>query len=155
MRVTLPDNADTITPENTTDVRCAVRSKAGSGFLFLNSYQDHVEMSDLDGLRFELHINDGAITLPRSQTLSLKKNVSAILPFGLTLAGIRLRSATTQLLAQLADDAAITYVSFAPRGMISEYVFATASYESLHVDHGAAVEADGETVVTVTPGWTP
>ena len=152
MRVALPDNASTITPENTTDVRCAVRSTDGAGFLFLNNYQDHVEMHDLEGLRFEVRTNWGTISIPKTQTLTLARHVSAILPFGLSLNSVRLRSATTQLLAKLEDQDAVSYFFFAPRGMISEYVLAAGSFGSLHVDGGTVVDIEGDTVITMTPG---
>lgn len=43
MTVSLPENAATITPENTKDLRYAIRAKGDSGFIFLNNYQDHVD----------------------------------------------------------------------------------------------------------------
>ncbi len=130
MTVTLPDNASAITPENTTDLRWAVRSNDGAGFIFLNNYQDHVEMQDIDGVRFELHTPYETLQIPAKTTLTLQKNVSAILPFGLSLSGIRLKYATTQLFAKIDHD----YFFFTPPGMISEYSF------------------DGQPVHTVTPG---
>ena len=152
MRVALPANAPTITPENTTDVRCAVRSTDGAGFLFLNSYQDHVEMHDLEGLRFEVRTNRGTISIPQTQTLNLMKHVSAILPFGLSLDGVHLRSATTQPLAKLEDHAAVSYFFFAPRGMVSEYVLEPGSFRSLQVAGGSIVTTDDAAVITMTPG---
>ncbi len=152
MRVALPDNAPTITPENTTDVRCAVRSNAGAGFLFLNNYQDHVDMHDLEDLRFEVRTDSDPIWIPQTQTLTLAKHVSAILPFGLSLNGVRLRSATTQLLAKLEADAIVNYFFFAPRGMVSEYVLETGSFRSIHVEGGTVVDTEGDTVITMTPG---
>ncbi|MEO8396938.1 MAG: hypothetical protein ABI700_28340, partial [Chloroflexota bacterium] len=107
-----------------------VRSKDGAGFIFLNSYQDHVEMQDIDGVRFELRTANETLTIPAENTLTLQRNVSAILPFGLSLDGIRLKYATTQLFAQIEHD----YFFFAPAGMISEYCF------------------DGHLVIPVTPG---
>ncbi len=152
MQVSLPGNASAIAPENTTDVRCAIRSKDGAGFLFLNSYQDHVEMHDHEGLRFEVRDDKSAILIPQTQTLTLKKNLSVILPFGLTLNGVRLRSATTQLLAKLVDNEVVNYFFFAPQAMVSEYVLETCSYVSLTVEGGEAVESEGVTVIVVTPG---
>lgn len=152
MQVSLPDNASEIEPEDTTSVRCAVRSANGAGFLFLNNYQDHVDMHDLHGLRFEINTPQQSILIPRAQPLTLKKHVSAILPFGLSLAGVRLCSATTQLLAKLEDGAAVSYFFFAPRGMVSEYVLETESFRAIHVESGAAVASAGSTVITLTPG---
>lgn len=148
MNVILPDNAATIQPDDTSSVRCAVRALDGEGFLFLNNYQDHIEMQDLHGLRFLMQSPDGDISIPDRGTLTLRKNVSAVLPFGITLSGIKLRYATTQLLTMLHD----TYVFFAPRGMESEYALESGSFTSLEVQAGEAVERDGCTYVSVTPG---
>jgi beta-galactosidase len=148
MNVILPDNAATIQPDDTSSVRCAVRALDGEGFLFLNNYQDHIEMQDLHGLRFLMQSPDGDISIPDRGTLTLRKNVSAMLPFGITLSGIKLRYATTQLLTMLHD----TYVFFAPHGMESEYALESGSFTSLEVQAGEAVERDGCTYVSVTPG---
>ena len=104
--------------------------KDGAGFIFLNNYQDHVEMRAIDGLRFELHTSNETLLIPVESTLTLQPNISAILPFGLLLDGIRLKYATTQLFARLDHD----YFFFAPAGMISEYSF------------------DGNPVIAVSPG---
>ncbi len=152
MQVTLPENAATITPDNTTAVRCAVRSKDGAGFLFLNNYQDHVAMRDLGGLRFAIRTEDQTISIPASRTINLKADTCAILPFGLTLSGVRLRSATTQLLSKLETADAVNYCFFAPPGMTSEYVFEAGSFASLQVEGGDVVDIEGAAVVTVTPG---
>lgn len=152
MQVTLPDNAVTITPDNTTEVRCAVRSRDGAGFLFLNSYQDHVDMCDLEGRRFTIRTDWDTFSIPQSQTMTLKKNVSAILPFGLSLSGVRLCSATVQLLAKLETDDAVNYFFFAPRGMISEYVLEAGSFYSLHVENDPMVVSEDSTIITITPG---
>ncbi len=152
MQVTLPENVIAITPDNTTDVRCAVRSKDGAGFLFLNNYQDHVAMRDFEGLRFAIHTSEDTILIPGSRALTLKKNTSAILPFGLSLSGVRLRSSTAQLLSKLEANDAVNYGFFAPQGMISEYVFEAGSFDSLQVEGGNVVESEGVAIVTMTPG---
>ncbi len=152
MQVILPTDAGSITPENTANLRYAVREKDGSGFIFLNNYQDHVEMQDIEDIVLELQLDNHSITLPHTQPLVLQKNVTAMLPFGLVLNGIKLVYATTQLLTQIADGETNSYFFFAPSGMQSEYAFATASYESLSVKGGEVIK-DGEySYVTITPG---
>ncbi len=149
MTVSLPENAATITPENTKDLRYAVRAKGGSGFIFLNNYQDHVDMQDINDIRLQLRLGDKTITLPYTEPLTLQKNVSAILPFGLSLSGIKLTYATTQLLTKIDD----SYFFFAPHGMISEYAFDTDSYQGLSVKSGEVINENGITYVTVTHGF--
>ncbi len=148
MSVVLPENSATITPENTKDLRFAVRTQEGTGFIFLNNYQDHVDMRDITDIRLQLHMDTSIISLPYTESLTLQKNVSAILPFGLSLSGIKLTYATTQLLTKI-DDA---YFFFAPHGMISEYAFDPASYQALSVKSGEVIAENGMTYVTVTPG---
>ena len=124
MTVVLPDNAATITPEDTTSLRWSVRTKDGAGFIFLNNYQDHVEMQPISGITFALQTGDETLTFPQGEPLTLKPNVSAILPFNLSLSGIHLHYATTQLFARIGDD----YFFFAPDGMRSEYSLDSAIY---------------------------
>ncbi|MCA0454815.1 MAG: beta-galactosidase [Chloroflexi bacterium] len=152
MQVSLPQDASTIRPEDTASLRWALRSKDGAGFLFLNTYQDHVQMQDLQGLRLEVQMARRTITLPQSTTLTLQKNISAILPIGLTLSGIGLHSATTQLLAKLHTSEADSYFCFAPHGMVSEYVLESASFTSIHVENGTLRESGDTTIVLMTPG---
>jgi hypothetical protein len=152
MTVTLPDDAGSITPETTADLRWMVRSRDGAGFVFLNNYQDHVDMQDIPDIRFELHVAGKTLSMPHDHSFTLQKNVSAILPFGLSLDGVCLEYATTQLLARLADDNAITYIFFAPRGMSGEYAFDSATYQSITATSATVHESDGYAYITVTPG---
>ena len=148
MTVTLPDDANAITPENTTDLRWAVRSKDGAGFIFLNNYQDHVEMQDINGLRFQIHTPSETLLIPIENELMLEKNVSAILPFGLSIDGIRLKYATTQLFARIDHD----YFFFAPRSMSSEYGFDATTFRLLNISEGKVATKKFDTHVMVTPG---
>ncbi|MBI1282679.1 MAG: hypothetical protein GC179_31430 [Anaerolineaceae bacterium] len=152
MSVTLPENAVTITPENTRDLRYSVRSKNGAGFIFLNNYQDHVHMQDISGIQFQLEIDGKPATLPYVEPLTLQKNVSAILPFGLSLAGIKLNYATTQLLTKIEEAETTTYFFFAPHGMNSEYAFDASGYQSISTKSGELRTENGITYASVIPG---
>jgi hypothetical protein len=149
MSVILPPDASAITPENTTDLRWSVRAKDGAGFVFLNNYQDHVDMQDIADIRLRL---SDTLTIPHSGTFTLQKNVCAILPFGLSLHGVRLNYATTQLLTKIEQQNSVTYVFFAPHGMMSEYAFDRTTYDTLTVNNGEVTEADGCAIVRVNPG---
>lgn len=152
MRVMLPDNAAAIKPEDTTPLRYAARALGRSGFVFVNTYQDHVDMPDYENVRFEIRTESGPVVFPRSAGMTVEKEISAILPFGLSLDGVWLESATVQPLARLKGEAEVTYLFFAPRGMLSEYALARSTYTALDVENGAVV-ADGDAaIVTVTPG---
>jgi beta-galactosidase len=148
--VTVPDSAAAITPEDTETPRYGARSDGNAGFLFLNNYQDHVEMQDISGIRFVVKTSGGTITIPETCTLRLEKNVSAILPFGLSLRGAQLQYATAQLLARIDDDEVVNYFFFAPSGMDAEYAFRPDSMGTLA--GGRSDTGSGLTIISVTPG---
>jgi hypothetical protein len=152
MQVILPDNATALVPENTTNLRYAARAKNGAGFVFINNYQDHVEMRDLSGIRLTIHSDSGQVTLPYSKPLTVGQHVTAVLPFGLTLDGIGLKYATTQLLTKIERANEVDYVFFAPNKMVSEYAFDLTTYGNIRVNEGEVVEDDKTTYVVVRPG---
>jgi hypothetical protein len=152
MSVTLPDDASFITPEDTTTLRYAVRSKAGTGFVFLNNYQDHVETQAIPDIRLQLRAGEETILMPQTQSLTLEKDVTAILPFGLSLNGILLKHATAQLMTKIEDDETVSYFFFAPRGMFSEYAFDVTTYQTLEANGTVVLEAGNFVYLTVTAG---
>lgn len=149
MSVVVPDDASAITPENTSDLRFAARSKDGAGFLFLNNYQDHVETQDITDVNVRIQAANEVISIP---PLTLQKDVSAILPFNLRLDGVLLKYATTQLFARIGEGETIDYFFFAPRGMVSEYAFDASTFRMLAASNGEVSGVGRQTYVTVTPG---
>lgn len=152
MIVTLPEEAASITPEDTHHLRYAVRSEDDSGFLFLNNYQDHVETQPILDIRFQVQTRHGKFSLPHTEALDLAKDVSAILPFGLSLEGILLQYATAQLFTKVESEESISYFFFAPRDMFSEYAFAASTCELLGVSNATVVEEEPRHVIMVDPG---
>ena len=148
MTVALPEDAAAITPDDTTSLRWVVRHQDGAGFIFMSNYQDHIEMRPIPDIQFTLQTAAGTLTIPHARPFTLEPNVSAILPFGLSLGDVKLRYATTQLLSHIGQD----YFFFAPRGIASHYAFETASYGALDVRGGEIDEINGATCVSVTPG---
>jgi hypothetical protein len=152
MTVIVPDDASTITPDNTTDLRYAARSKDDAGFLFLNNYQDHVETQDITDVRIHIQTANTTISIPQARSLRLEKGVSAMLPFNLRLDGVLLKYATTQLLAKIDGEDVADYFFFAPRGMASEYAFDASTFRILAASNGEVDGLGRETYVRVTPG---
>jgi hypothetical protein len=153
MAVILPDDAASLTPENTLTPRFSVRTRHGSGFLFFCNYQDHVEMLDQKDLRIHLPIEHEMISIPHKKGLTLQKNVSAILPFNLSLEGVLLKYATAQPLARVEADTSVDYFFFAPSGMEAEYAVDRSTYTGLAVKHCTLGEENGITYLTAEPGF--
>lgn len=123
MGVVLPEQYDTIMPANTHTLRYAVRKKGDSGFIILTNFQDHSERKALTGVDLTLNLSDEAIRFPQQGTMTIEKDVSAILPFNMDLDGILLKSATVQPLAKITQKGITHYFFFAPDGLKPEYIF--------------------------------
>jgi hypothetical protein len=121
MRTLLPEGAAAIAATDTETLRYAARAGGEEGFLFLCNYQDHVAMKDHHDVAFRLPLSDGELRLPRTGGLTVRREDSAILPFNLAIADLRLIGATTQPLARIDVDGTLHYFFFAHDGMRAEY----------------------------------
>ena len=100
MQTMLPEGASLIDPKDTETLRFAVRTGGKSGFLFLNNFQDHLEMKPKKDESVTLHLNGEDLTFP---PISLAPGENCILPFHMDLAGIDLVCATAQPVTRIAS----------------------------------------------------
>jgi beta-galactosidase len=134
---------------DTASIRCAIRADAdGRGFLFLNNYQDHVELPARHAVDVQLRRADGGTV--RFPAFDLPVNACAIFPFDLELpAGIVLRSATAQPLARVVDGAGSPHLLFfALPGQSPQYLFDASTCTAIEPMQAS----DGVLRVTVEPG---
>ncbi|THF76440.1 glycosyl hydrolase family 35 [Cohnella fermenti] len=144
----LPGDTSAMDPCDVETLRYAVRAADGSGLLFLNNYQDHVETRDLsvpDGVT--VTTAEGDIRFPSAGPLRLGKDGYAMLPYNFDLDGIRLVSATAQPITRLETDGGVLYAFSAPKGMPPEYVFASGSLRSVEAGAASVRETGSLTVV--------
>ncbi|MBB6634583.1 beta-galactosidase [Cohnella thailandensis] len=139
MPTTIPEGQSDIPSEDTSTLRWCVRQKDGSGFVFVNNFQDHIEMPDRR-FRIELETSQGNVSLPSTGEITIKGGIGVVLPFNLDLGGIQLVSATAQLLTKLESDGEQTFVFYAHEGMTPELVFRKSSLSS--IDPGAGTVED-------------
>jgi len=152
MVVALPENpvADA---KNVTGLRFGARAQGNSGFLFLNNYQDRVQLPDRHNLQFELKLGDTILRIPDQGGFDLKQNQCAILPFNLDLDGGHLDYAIAQLYTRTqTDDGRTVYVFFVPEGMNGQYVFDTKTLASVKAKAATVSHAGNRTTVSVQPG---
>jgi len=149
----LPENASSLSPGSTDTLRFAVRIRDKSGFVFLNNYQDHVEMKDLFNQRIRLELDDETVVIPAGgDGFTVSKNSSAILPFNLSLDGICMKYSTCQLLTRLEVDGVAEYFFFAHDGIHPEHAIASPDISQIKAE-GGTVRRDKEvTFVDVVPG---
>ncbi len=142
MATVLPQGAEAITPEDAHTLRYAVRTDGSAGFLFVNNYQDHVEMDRHEDVRFAVRLAEETIEFPTKSGLTVHRNASFILPFNFALDGLNLRYATAQPVTQVESAEAATYFFSMPKGVDGEFrIDAHEGITSVSADAGT-VEMD-------------
>jgi hypothetical protein len=135
MKTVLPRDTDNMEPRDLNELRYAVRINGESGFVFINNYQDHVELKEQTGFSIQLKLESEKIRIPESGTISLGKGASCILPFNLDMGGVFLKYSTAQLITVSEFNNEMYYFFFVPDGMAGEYCFAE-EVSNLQVDNG-------------------
>ena len=104
--------------------RWSVRASGDSGFLFVNNHVRQYAMAAQPGVRFEVQLPGGAVTLP-SQPVDIPSGAYFIWPINLDLDGVKLRYATAQPVARLDAGALGIIHVFAPTpGVSAEFALA-------------------------------
>jgi hypothetical protein len=139
MQTILPPGSENTKPENTTDLRFAIRSNGHSGFLFLNNFQDDTVMADKNGLQIKIKTSGETINIPEASTFNLKNEEQAIFPFNFDLNGTNLNYATAQLVTR-GSDSEPYYVFFAPEGIHPEFSLSNTPNISINNKKNCTVE---------------
>ncbi|MGG1553454.1 beta-galactosidase [Paenibacillus ferrarius] len=139
MGTVVPEGQSDIESTDTESLRWCVRQSDGAGFVFLNNFQDHMDMPD-HNVKMALETARGTIRFPSEGHLLLKSGTCAVLPFGLDLAGVHLISATAQLLTKLESNGETVIVFFAHDGLAPEYLLSKSSVSSIESGAGAYKE---------------
>lgn len=148
----IPSDQIGLDPTDTNTLRWMVRQAAGSGFLFLNNFQDHVELKDHNDLSIALQTAWGEVKFPAEGSLTLKAGVGAVLPFHLDVADIHIVSATVQPVTQLTGNGEKVVVFYAPEGISPELVIAAHNVTELKSSSGTVKKNLSDYVVKPTPG---
>lgn len=153
MATVLPEGADEIEPENTEDLRYAVRTNGKSGFLFINNYQDHVEMKEHREVSFSIRLNDETLTFPHRTRMTVGRNVSCMLPFRFQMSGIQLRYATAELVTVLEYGERPAYFFRMAEGIDAELRLEADGVADIEMDKGDLFrEEDGSFSLVVPQG---
>ncbi len=132
MGTVLPEGALTMSPTDATLLRYAVRKKGNAGFVFLNNFQDHAKRHDLTGVSISVEAEGETLRFPARGAMTVREDVSAILPFNFDMEGALLKTATAQPLAIVNSRGQKHYFFFAPEGMATEYVFNPSTVKGKH-----------------------
>ena len=138
-KAVLPAHLKGLAPEDLAPLRFSARVKNGSGFLFINNFQDHAPMRDRRGEEVRL-------TLPGKQIVfrfDLAAGENAILPFGISLGDVNLDWATAQAMARVGN----TWFFLAPEGMAPVYCV---DGRQMHARVGEAFRAGRQRIMTLS-----
>ncbi|NMO98061.1 beta-galactosidase [Paenibacillus lemnae] len=150
MAAVLPEGTESITPENTDTLRYAVRTDGNSGFLFINNYQDHVQMSVKENVSFQITTNTGILQFPQRISLTVQRNAAMMLPFHMKLDGTNLRYATAQPVTAVQSNQAATYFFAMPEGVDGEFLFDLDTQDCINAESGEVErDPDGSAIVIV------
>jgi hypothetical protein len=108
--------------DDTQTLRWAVRSDGHRGFVFINNYERGNAMADHPQTQFTVRLADGSDQVIPANPVDIPSGSYMIWPFNLDLNGVRLRSASAQLLCRIDGDVP-TYVFFALPGVEPQFDF--------------------------------
>ncbi|MCM3782380.1 beta-galactosidase [Neobacillus mesonae] len=148
----LPPGQSEIDPVDTETIRWCVRQQDGSGFLFLNNFQDHVDMMDHHDIRIELDTGKGIAAFPREGTLTMKGGMGAVLPFNMTISNIDIVTATVQPLTKLEIGDVPLVVFQALDHIEPELVLDKRTAAEIHAEGGRVIEAESVWIVKPAVG---
>lgn len=147
METVLPEGAEDIKPEDTKQLRYSVRQKDGSGYVFINNYQDHIETTDKKNESITLNLDNEELRIPNKGGFDIDKEESCILPFNLNLNDILLKTATVQLITKLEKNNQINYFFYQPKGMKPELVFNKETVKDIKLTGGKIDQENGTIIV--------
>ncbi|MEK5466793.1 beta-galactosidase [Paenibacillus sp. FSL R7-0210] len=148
MATVLPEGAEAVTPEDAHTLRYAVRTDGKSGFLFVNNYQDHVEMDTHEEVVFAVELGEETLSFPQRSKLTVQPKASFLLPFNFALDGLNLKAATAQPVTAIETEEAATYFFSMPEGIDAEFqIDADAGILEVSAETGDVAENGGYNVL--------
>jgi hypothetical protein len=149
LKTVLPNSTENMDPNDLETLRYAARVKDGSGFIFINNYQDHVETKEQKDFIINVKLKNEEIYFPEKGELNLGKDSYCILPFNLNIEGAILKYSTTQLITALDYKDERYYFFFMPEGMKAEYCFSAEGVMEAEVDKGDVETFDKKVIIKV------
>ena len=149
MKSIIPEEAETMVPRDIDTLRYAARVKDGSGFIFINNYQDHLETKEQKDFAINLELTYENLRIPLKGEVSLGKDANCILPFNFNIEGSKLKYSTTQLITVSEYNNEKYYFFYSPKGMKGEYCFDANEIKELKVDNGYVKNDMGNSIIHV------
>ncbi|MFD1953558.1 beta-galactosidase [Paenibacillus thailandensis] len=151
MGTVLPEGAARIQPDDAGTLRYAARVRGGSGFLFVNNYQDHAAMARHRDVRFRIGLGGETLSFPQRTTLTIEDKAYAIMPLNLRISGLRLKYATAMPAAMIeGDDGVPVYLFAMPGGTEAELCFDSNGIAEIESGEGVTAYRGDEDIVALS-----
>jgi len=119
-------------PEEIDNLRYVVRlDENGSGYLFINNYQDHMKMKKQKDFSVSVQSDKGKVRIPAAGYLDLDENAFCLLPINLEIEDITLKYATVQIITKIEKGGELYYFFHRVPGMEAEYFFDETTLNSI------------------------
>lgn len=135
LKTVLPEGSSYIEPNDMETLRYAVRTDGEKGFIFINNYQDHAQMTDKRGEEIVLKLQNEKLVF---SNISIDSDENCILPFHLDMEGIDLIKATAQPITIVERNGIKEFIFFTPDGMESTF----------HFENGVSINGENTNIYT-------
>ena len=125
-------------------LRCAVRSKGKSGFIFINNYVKNHPMAAKNQVAFQLTHQNTSVRIPHTGTISIPADDQLILPFNMPLQDVELSYALAQPLTKINNN---TFVFYAIKGVAPQFVFQDENIKKVDALKGTTTKNKGKIVI--------
>ncbi len=115
----------------------------GNGWLFLNNFQDHVELHDQKEFSVTIEVLKKRIRIPACGPMSLAAGESCLIPFAFSIGAAKLRYACAQIITKAEDMTGLIYFFFVPRLLSGEICFEKDSIVDISAEGGLLEEREG------------
>ena len=125
--------------DDTTNLRWSIRSNGTSGFIFVNQYQRHTNMSSVNNVQFNISLSNGnTLLVPQasSPNITVPAGKYFVWPFNMPIetTGITIVYATAMPITKLHNtDGSIVMIFGNTEGINSEFVFQDIQHTSITV----------------------
>lgn len=135
----LPFNTDQMDPTDVDTLRYAFRVNEGKGYVFINNYQDHLTSPTKHNVSINFEVDNKSISIPHKEGMTIKSEVSCILPFNFDMGDIKLEYATAQLIKKKDN----TYYFFSPDELKPSFRFYDQNISQVEISDGRVTHEDG------------
>ena len=140
-----------VAADDLTSMRYSVRSRGGSGFIFINNYVRNFDMAAHTNVAFHIKTESETIHIPEKGGINIANKVYGTLPFNYNLDGVLLKYATVQPAAILNNKSKL-YCYFALDGVVPEFKLENKNIKSIKTDARLVYENGYTYIQNLLPG---